>query len=43
MAIIHGRHPELKLNQTQVEMIQTKLLNAVDGTLAEDITAILVF
>jgi hypothetical protein len=31
MAIIH-RHPEVKLDQTQVEMIQAKLLTAVDET-----------
>jgi hypothetical protein len=30
MAIIHGRHPELKLDQNQVDMIQIKILNAVD-------------
>jgi hypothetical protein len=36
MAIIHGRHPELKLDQTQVDMIQIKLLNAVDGTSLEE-------
>jgi hypothetical protein len=36
MAIIHGRHTELKLNQTQVDMIQNKLLNAVDGTFSEE-------
>jgi hypothetical protein len=31
-AIIHGRHPEIKLDQTQVNTTQIKLLNAVDGT-----------
>jgi len=32
MAVIHRRHPETKLDQTQIDMIQTKLLNAVDRT-----------
>jgi hypothetical protein len=36
MAIIHGRHPELKLDQTQIDVIQIKLLNAVDGTSMEE-------
>jgi hypothetical protein len=31
MAIIHRRHPEIKLDQTPVDMIQTKLLTAVDA------------
>jgi hypothetical protein len=36
MAIIHGRHLEIKLDQTQVDTIQIKPLNAVDGfTLGE--------
>jgi hypothetical protein len=30
--IIHRRHPEVKLEQTQVNTIQTKLLTAVDAT-----------
>jgi hypothetical protein len=30
MAIIHKRHPDVKLEQTQVDIIQTRLLNAVD-------------
>jgi len=30
MAIIHRRHPDVKLDQTQVNMIQAKLLIAVD-------------
>jgi hypothetical protein len=33
MAIFHRRHPEVKLEQTQVYTIQTKLLTAVDATL----------
>jgi hypothetical protein len=36
MTIIHGRHPEIKLDQTQVDTIQIKLLNAVDGTPLEE-------
>jgi hypothetical protein len=32
MAIIHRRNPEVKLEQTQVNTTQTKLLHAVDGT-----------
>jgi hypothetical protein len=36
MAIIHGRHPEIKLDQTQVDTIQIKLLNAVDGIPLEE-------
>jgi hypothetical protein len=32
MAIIHRRHPEVKLEQTQVDTIQTKLLIALDAT-----------
>jgi hypothetical protein len=31
MAIIHRHHTEVKLNQTQAEMIQAKLLTAVDA------------
>ena len=31
MAIIHRRHPDIKLDQTQVDMIQVKLLIAVDA------------
>ena len=31
MAIIHRRHPDIKLDQTQVDMIQAKLLIAVDA------------
>jgi hypothetical protein len=30
IAIIHRRHPEVTLDQTQVDMIQAKLLTAVD-------------
>jgi hypothetical protein len=30
MAIIHGHHPDTKLDQTQIDIIQEKLLNAVD-------------
>ena len=33
MVIIHRRHPDVKLNQTQVDMIQAKLLIAVDANL----------
>jgi hypothetical protein len=32
MAIIHRRHPEFKLELTQADTIQTKLLVAVDAT-----------
>jgi hypothetical protein len=31
MAIIHRRHPDVKLDQTQVDLIQAKLLIAVDA------------
>jgi len=31
MAVIHRRHPDVKLDQTQVNMIQVKLLTAVDA------------
>ena len=31
MAVIHRRHPNVKLDQTQVDMIQVKLLTAVDA------------
>jgi len=31
LAIIHRRHPDIKLDQTQVDMIQVKLLIAVDA------------
>ena len=31
MAVIHRRHPDIKLDQTQVDMMQVKLLTAVDG------------
>jgi len=31
VAIIHRRHPDVKLDQTQADMIQTKLLIAVDA------------
>jgi hypothetical protein len=31
MSIIHRRHPEVKLIQTQVNMIQAKRLTAVDA------------
>ena len=30
MAVVHRRHPDVKLDQTQVEMIQAKLLTAMD-------------
>ena len=33
MAIIHRRHPDVKLDQTQVDMIQAKLPIAVDANL----------
>jgi hypothetical protein len=32
IVIIPRRHPEVKLEQTQVDKTQIKLLNAVDGT-----------
>jgi hypothetical protein len=32
MAIIHKRHPDVILEQTQVDVIQRRLLNAVDRT-----------
>jgi hypothetical protein len=31
MAIIHGHHPDIKLDQTQIDIIQTKLLSEVDA------------
>jgi hypothetical protein len=31
MVIIHRRHPEVKLDQTPADMIQAKLLAAVDA------------
>jgi hypothetical protein len=31
MAVIHRQHPDVKLDQTQVDMIQVKLLTAVDA------------
>ena len=31
MAIIHRRHPDVKLDQTQVDMIQVKHLTAADA------------
>jgi hypothetical protein len=31
MAVIHRRHPDVQLDQTQVDMIQVKLLTAVDA------------
>jgi hypothetical protein len=31
MAVIHRRHPDVKLNQTQIDLIQVKLLSAVDA------------
>ena len=40
MAIIHRRHPDVKLDQTQVDMIQAKLLIAVDANPQEETTAI---
>jgi len=30
MVIIHRHHPDIKLDQTQTDIIQTKLLTAVD-------------
>jgi hypothetical protein len=33
MMVIHRRHPDVKLDQTQVDMIQVKLLTAVDANL----------
>jgi hypothetical protein len=30
MAIILRHHPDIKMEQTQTEIVQTKLLNAVD-------------
>ena len=30
-AVVHRRHPNVKLDQTQVETIQAKLLTAVDA------------
>ena len=36
MAIIHGRHPEIKLDQAQVEKIQDKLMNAMEETFVEE-------
>jgi hypothetical protein len=37
MAIIHRRHPEVKLDQAQTDAIQEKLLTAVDAKPAEEI------
>jgi hypothetical protein len=34
MAIIDRRHPDVKLDQTQVDMIQVKLPTAVDASLS---------
>jgi hypothetical protein len=31
MAVIQRRHPEETLNQSQIEIVQGKLLNAVDA------------
>jgi hypothetical protein len=31
MAITHRRHPDVKLDQTQVDMIRAKVLIAVDA------------
>ena len=31
MAIIHRHHPDVKLDQSQTDMIQAKLLTAVDA------------
>jgi len=31
MAIIHRHHPDVKVEQTQIDMIQAKLLTAVDA------------
>jgi hypothetical protein len=31
MAVTHGRHPDVKLNQAQTDIIQVKLLCAVDA------------
>ena len=36
MAVIHRRNPDVKLDQTQVDMIQGKLLSAVDESPAEE-------
>jgi hypothetical protein len=37
MVIIHRCHPEVKLDQAQADVIQEKLLNAVDADPAEEI------
>jgi hypothetical protein len=36
MAIIHRRHPEVKLDQAQTDTIQEKPLTAVDANPAEE-------
>ena len=36
MAIIHGRHPEIKLDQAQFEIIQNKILNAIEETFVQE-------
>jgi hypothetical protein len=37
MAIIHKNHPDVKLDQTQSDIVQTKLLTAVDVNPSEEI------
>ena len=36
MAVVHRHHPNVKLDQTQVEMFQAKLLTAVDANPSEE-------
>ena len=36
MAIIHKNHPDVKLDQTQSDIIQTKLLTVVDVNPSEE-------
>ena len=36
MAVVHRHHPDVKLDQTQAEMIQAKLLTAVDANPLEE-------
>ena len=43
MAIIHRRHPDLKLDQTQVDMIQAKLLIAVDANTQDETSPLFLY
>ena len=43
MAIIHKNHPDVKLDQTQFDIIQTKLLTAVDINPSEEIPPLFLY